>query len=227
MILDIGANIGASTLYFAANYPQARILAFEPFLESYELLVRNVEGLQHISTFDFGLLDRDQQAPLHLGLQDSATNSIAVVKRAPQVRAGRAARAAPCLPNKAWRKRTLSKLDTEGSELPILRSMSALVVRVIYIEFHHEADRSEIDRMLSPTHMLIFGHITAPHRGELCYAPRGQFRRKPAPWQSGCSGRAGLCAAAPGPWYCGGNLAQSRSACVRNACPPRTRARTR
>ena len=60
-IVDVGANIGASTLYFAGNYQQARILAFEPFLESYELLVRNVEGISRISTFNFGLFDRDKQ----------------------------------------------------------------------------------------------------------------------------------------------------------------------
>lgn len=175
-IVDIGANIGASTLYFAGNYQQARILAFEPFLESYELLVRNVQGLSQISTFNFGLFDRDKQAPLHLGLQDSVTNSISVGSETSKdghvlvnLR-----EASAVLAEQNVSEIDILKLDTEGSELPILRSMSALVARVgvIYIEFHHEADRREIDRMLSPTHVLVVGRITAPHRGELCYALR-------------------------------------------------------
>ncbi len=175
-IVDIGANIGASTLYFAEKHPQARILAFEPFLESYELLVRNVQGLPQISTFNLGLFDRDKQVPLRLGLQDSVTNSIGV---------GRETSNDKHVPINLRDARTvltelgvsevdILKVDTEGCELPIFRSLSALAARagVIYIEFHHEADRREIDRMLSPTHVLVLGQITSPHRGELSYALR-------------------------------------------------------
>jgi FkbM family methyltransferase len=176
-IVDVGANIGASTLYFAGNYQQARILAFEPFLESYELLVRNVEGISRISTFNFGLFDRDKQAPLHLGLQDSVTNSIAVGRETSEDRHVfvNLREAGAVLAELNVSEVDILKLDTEGCELPILRSMSALAARagVIYIEFHHEADRREIDRLLSPTHVLVLGRINSPHRGELSYALRG------------------------------------------------------
>ena len=41
-IIDCGANIGMSVLYFKWMYPNARILAFEPDPATFELLTRNV-----------------------------------------------------------------------------------------------------------------------------------------------------------------------------------------
>jgi FkbM family methyltransferase len=46
MILDAGANIGASAVYFAARFPLAQIIAFEPEAENFALLRRNTEGLK-------------------------------------------------------------------------------------------------------------------------------------------------------------------------------------
>ena len=46
------ANIGGASLYFALNYPQARVLAFEPAPQSYELLVRNTQGLKRLEAFN-------------------------------------------------------------------------------------------------------------------------------------------------------------------------------
>lgn len=42
VILDVGANIGVSVLFFRARYPDARIVAVEPDRRSFERLARNV-----------------------------------------------------------------------------------------------------------------------------------------------------------------------------------------
>lgn len=44
-ILDLGANIGLTTAYLGAIYPNARILAVEPDAASFRLLERNTETL--------------------------------------------------------------------------------------------------------------------------------------------------------------------------------------
>ncbi len=41
-MVDLGANIGLASLYFAASYPNCRILAVEPNRSSYELLSTNL-----------------------------------------------------------------------------------------------------------------------------------------------------------------------------------------
>ena len=45
LIVDCGANIGASVLLFATRYPRAHILAIEPAPDNFELLSRNCAGL--------------------------------------------------------------------------------------------------------------------------------------------------------------------------------------
>jgi FkbM family methyltransferase len=49
-ILDCGANMGLSTIFFAINYPQHHIIAFEPQEDIYEVLKENVMsfGLQNV-----------------------------------------------------------------------------------------------------------------------------------------------------------------------------------
>jgi FkbM family methyltransferase len=45
LIIDCGANIGASVTWFAARYPEAHIIAVEPAAENFGLLRRNCAGL--------------------------------------------------------------------------------------------------------------------------------------------------------------------------------------
>ena len=177
-VLDVGANIGAATLYFAANYPQARILAFEPDPQSYELLWRNVQGMQRISIFQFGLADVDKMAPLYRGLADPVTNSLGASPDASThsdlLVSLRAADAV--LIEEKITAIDILKLDTEGAEPAILRCLAACLpnIAVIYVEFHSESDRKEIDRLLGTTHSLVWASIGQPHRGELSYVLRGR-----------------------------------------------------
>jgi FkbM family methyltransferase len=45
LIVDCGANIGASVLWFTARYPRAHVLAVEPAPDNFALLQRNCAGL--------------------------------------------------------------------------------------------------------------------------------------------------------------------------------------
>lgn len=45
LIVDCGANIGASVLWFTARYPEAQIVAIEPSPENFGLLAKNCAGL--------------------------------------------------------------------------------------------------------------------------------------------------------------------------------------
>ena len=42
VVIDIGANIGDSSIYFALNGAK-KVIAFEPFLNSFDLLVKNID----------------------------------------------------------------------------------------------------------------------------------------------------------------------------------------
>jgi len=45
LILDAGANIGASVVYFAMTFPRAHVLALEPERNNFDLLRENTAGL--------------------------------------------------------------------------------------------------------------------------------------------------------------------------------------
>jgi len=58
-ILDFGANIGLASLYFAAQYPQAQIYAFEPEAENYDMLCENTKNFKKITAFHAGVWNTD------------------------------------------------------------------------------------------------------------------------------------------------------------------------
>jgi len=177
-ILDIGANVGAATLYFALNYPHARILAYEPAPLSYALLVQNIQGLPRVETFGFGLSDEDRRALLYMGQQDSVTNSVHSSPENTSAAVEVELRAAGAvLAEQGVEAVDILKLDTEGCEVPILRSLTSLLpsLGVVFVEYHDEDDRREIDRMLGGTHVLYQGRAIAPHRGEFCYLARSRL----------------------------------------------------
>jgi FkbM family methyltransferase len=51
VILDIGANLGNHTLYWATNIPNCKIYSFEPYLPTFTLLKNNIE-LNHLENVD-------------------------------------------------------------------------------------------------------------------------------------------------------------------------------
>jgi len=49
VIIDAGAHIGVSAIYFAQKYPEARVYAIEPEQNNYQILLKNIEGFQNIT----------------------------------------------------------------------------------------------------------------------------------------------------------------------------------
>jgi hypothetical protein len=69
---------------------------------------------------------------------------------------------------------SLLKLDTEGAELPILNDILPMLPRIdaLFVEYHSEADRLELDRMLTPTYTLFASRAEHPHRGLMCFVAK-------------------------------------------------------
>lgn len=177
-ILDIGANIGASAVWFSLLYPEATIHAFEPGSEPWALFERNTADRPNVVGHHHGLFDRDLVVPLYRGVDDPMTASVSKGSETTEVADSIELRSLP-----EWMAANdvteidILKVDTEGCELPILRSIEALLpsVRVIYLEYHSEDDRKELDRVLGDTHIVVAGHVLQIHRGELTYVARDAF----------------------------------------------------
>ena len=55
LILDLGANVGYSAIYFARHYPHAKILALEPDRRNFQLLCENVKPYGNIVPIERGV----------------------------------------------------------------------------------------------------------------------------------------------------------------------------
>ena len=68
IICDVGANIGIYSLSYASLYPQARIYAFEPHPDTYDLLMRSVQLngalAERVHPFNVGLSEAKGRARL-------------------------------------------------------------------------------------------------------------------------------------------------------------------
>lgn len=149
VVIDVGANHGFAACWFALR--GARVFAFEPAPEVYRLLERNVadNGLaDRVRTFPEAIADREGRAELlispALGGGTSTLHPELVEKNALPV-SGRAevrVRSLPAVIRELGLGRIrLLKLDCEGSELAILRSLDRSLLDLVdslAIEYHPE-----------------------------------------------------------------------------------------
>jgi FkbM family methyltransferase len=75
IIFDVGAHHGQTANLFAKLFPDARIFAFEPFPESYQVLQTNTQANSRIHTFNYGLSDFEGMQKFHSN-SFSQTNSL-------------------------------------------------------------------------------------------------------------------------------------------------------
>lgn len=56
-ILDLGANIGLSSILFSIKFPDSKIWAFEPDPETFSILSKNINQFQNIKIFNLAVSD--------------------------------------------------------------------------------------------------------------------------------------------------------------------------
>jgi FkbM family methyltransferase len=146
VILDIGGNIGTTSVYYSKIFPLAKIFTFEPVPSNYSLLKKNTYGLENVQIFNVGLGCEEKKAMIY-GCEDSnntggfslfdlevdKSNSQEVIIK----------EASSFLKDIGVGKVDLIKIDTEGSEYDILTSIDVETlsgVRWIIGELHGERD---------------------------------------------------------------------------------------
>jgi len=183
-IVDIGANVGATALYFHHAYPAAAIWCYEPCRENFWCLEANTRDLAaNIQVFPYGLLDRDCELPMYHGTSQCGQNSlIHTIETAPTaaetVRLVRAAREAA---ERKWQHLSIVKIDTEGCEVPIVAELLAAVPKIdfLYCEYHAEESRRTIDAMTAERFVLAASKSDKPHQGMCVYLSRELLQRYP------------------------------------------------
>lgn len=154
-ILDIGANVGVTALYFSLVYPNARIYAFEPAPDNFAVLQKNVANCARIQAFNFGLGEKDATLELYAsdnplnfgGYSLHATGSDTTRRTTIAVRA-----VADVLRELGLERIDVVKVDTEGAEWDIVTAFPEPVLKSVQLivgELHGNRDFALLD-YLSP-----------------------------------------------------------------------------
>lgn len=149
-IIDCGANIGLSVLYFLKNYPQSKILAFEPDEKNYAILKENIadmkeanveirqEAVWNEDTIINFVDEGTQSSRINSELSNSSDN----ISKVKAIR----------LKNIISDRIDLLKLDIEGAEYDVLVDISDKLkdIERIFLEYHGSfKDAPKLETILS------------------------------------------------------------------------------
>lgn len=59
VIVDCGANIGLTSIFFRKKYPNAKIVAVEPEQNNYELMTKNLKSYSNVFLLNVGVWNKD------------------------------------------------------------------------------------------------------------------------------------------------------------------------
>jgi len=180
IIFDVGANVGATALYFASAYPEATVHSFEPCKDAYQLLETNCSAADNIKRYPFGLYGKTCTKEIYLGKHQSAAASIFKSGNSSETKLGiKLVNIQDFIAQNSIGEISILKIDTEGCEVSILKALSSLdKIGYVFFEYHSENDRMELDKFLTEKFYLFFCNIHRPHRGTCGYVSKritGQF----------------------------------------------------
>lgn len=146
VIVDCGANIGMSVLFFKFIYPNCSIVAFEPNPKAFYLLKKNVEqnNLKNVKLYNLALSDKEGEIDFFIGDNESILLASVIEERGGyktfKIKSDK-------LSNYLNTKVDLIKMDVEGSENQVLNDLVATgtikIAENYIIEYHHRINKQK------------------------------------------------------------------------------------
>ena len=147
-ILDIGSNIGITSILFAKKFPESTIHSFEPLKDNFQIMYKNVSTYSNIHTHPYGLGDKNDHLTMY---KSNDPDNFAAWSLYPQLKNIDESnstiidiREAKSEINSIGIKGfDLIKIDTEGAEYPIIKSMGSSFLKktqLIVGELHGNYD---------------------------------------------------------------------------------------
>jgi len=137
VIVDIGANIGIASIYYATIFPSAKIYAFEPEPNNFKLLQKNIAGYANIKPYCIALGKENKETTIYNPCSSKNEFSTFSIVDDPAERESKSGitvtlrKTSEILDEIGARGIDLIKIDTEGSEYDILTSFDEEVLRSV------------------------------------------------------------------------------------------------
>ncbi|MEL1240153.1 FkbM family methyltransferase [Flavobacterium flavipallidum] len=145
-IIDCGANIGMSILYFKFRYPNCSIVAFEPNPRAFDLLKKNIEQnkLDKIELYNLALSDTTEEIDFYTGNDNEILLASTLKERGGQNNIKIQAHKLSSYLNDTV---DLIKVDIEGSEnqllIDLVSSGKINNSKKYIIEYHHKINNKK------------------------------------------------------------------------------------
>lgn len=140
-ILDCGANVGVSSLYFHRRYPNARITAFEPDPAIFSYLENNLKsaGITNIDLCDKAVWTSETTLKFQSEGSDAGRIDFISDSNTIEVRTVR-------LKNYLNEEVDFLKLDIEGAEGEVILDVEPCLVNVrnVFVEYHSFVDKPQM-----------------------------------------------------------------------------------
>ncbi len=81
IIIDVGANIGFESLYFAKKYPNNKVFSYEPTAIAYKCLSKSkaINDLDNLNIFKLGVGEKNGKVEIHAATQDTYNKGLASI----------------------------------------------------------------------------------------------------------------------------------------------------
>lgn len=149
LILDCGANIGLSLIYFKHLFPDATIIAFEPDPLIFEILSNNISAfqLQEVRLLNNALWEEEGEFDFYAEGADGGR-----LLKDDDTADGRIKIKALQLSKFLDRPVDLLKIDIEGAEYEVLKQCESVLYNVgrIFVEYHSAVNKEQrLDEILA------------------------------------------------------------------------------
>jgi FkbM family methyltransferase len=180
-VIDAGANIGCSTIFFKRAFPDATIISIEPEASNFELLLSNIEvnKLTDVIALQRGLWVDDSELVIDRDFRDGRHWSFAVRLASPaEAQTIKGVTVGELMSERHWSSIDILKVDVEGAEQFIFESEARVksflpLARYLVMEIHGETNCRE--RILGLLSQFGFDHF---HAGGLTIAVNKQFGQR-------------------------------------------------
>lgn len=167
VMIDIGLNIGITSLHFAQNKNIKKIYGFEPFRETFNQAVNNLKNNTHlarkIEIFNFGIGDNNESMIIsyNKNLPGSMSSKIDRYKNLEQNQEIKIKKASLVFEEifKKHKEKFFLKVDCEGAEFDIIKDLEnhSLIkkIEVLCLEWHFKNPKEIID-ILQRNNFVVF-----------------------------------------------------------------------
>jgi FkbM family methyltransferase len=143
LIIDCGANIGISVLYYKTLYPAADVITFEPDRQNFQLLTKNIaeNNLQQVILNEAAIWN--ENGTISFASNASEGSSIVLTIEGNNIVSVPSVRLADLLAK--YEKIDFLKIDIEGAENKVIDDCSHLLSKVenLFLEYHGTVDETE------------------------------------------------------------------------------------